>query len=173
MTVLNGLTDGLKLERWIRLLHKTAKWLLGLLTAVYTASAAVCGVGASYADGVRLRTAKYAVDKLIPAVGGMVTGAADAVRSAALLLKNGAGTAALIILFGVLLRPALALFCGMLAFRITAAVSEPFADERIPKMLDGIADTVSLMFACAAASAAMFTVTVLMMISAGGVFAAL
>ena len=87
------------------------------------------------------------------------------------MLKNGVGTAALLIIAGMLLKPALELLCGMLAFRITAAVLEPFSDERIVKMLDGIADTVSLLLACTAAAAAMFTVTVVMAIAAGGAFA--
>ncbi len=171
LVVLNGLTESLKLERWIKLLHKAVKWLLGLVSVMYTASAAAGGIAAAGADGVTLRSARYAADKLIPAVGGMVTGAVDAVRSAALLLKNGAGTAALLILAGILIRPSLTLLAGMLAFRVTAAFSEPFADERIPKMLDGLADTLSLMFACAAAVAAMFTVTVVMMLMAGGTLA--
>ncbi len=171
LVVLNGLTESLKLERWIKLIHKIVKWLLGLVSVMYTASAAAGGLIAASADSVTLRSAKYAVDKLIPAAGGMVTGALDAVRSAALLLKNGAGMAALLILAGILIRPTLAILGGMLAFRLTAAASEPFADERIPKMLDGIADTLSLMFACAAAVAAMFAVTVIMMLVAGGTLA--
>ena len=171
LTVLNGLTESLKLERWIKLLHKSVKWLLGLLTTVYSACAVAGGIAAANADSAALRSAKYAVDRLIPAVGGMVTGAVDAVRSASLLLKNGVGTAALLIIAGMLLKPALELLCGMLAFRITAAVLEPFSDERIVKMLDGIADTVSLLLACTAAAAAMFTVTVVMAIAAGGAFA--
>ena len=171
LTVLNGLTESLKLERWIKLLHKSVKWLLGLLTTVYSACAVAGGIAAANADSAALRSAKYAVDRLIPAVGGMVTGAVDAVRSASLLLKNGVGTAALLIIAGMLLKPALELLCGMLAFRIAAAVLEPFSDERIVKMLDGIADTVSLLLACTAAAAAMFTVTVVMAIAAGGAFA--
>ena len=171
MTVLNGLSDRMKLDRLIKLLSRTAKWLLGLLTAVFTAVTVASGIAASAADGVTLRTARYAVDKLIPSVGGMVTGAVDAVRSAALLLKNGAGLTALLLLAAVLIRPLLTIAANILAFRLTAAVCEPFSDPRIPAMLDGIADTVSLLFACAAAAAAMLAVTLVVMISAGGALA--
>ena len=167
LTVLNGLTDALRLGRTVKLLHKTAKWLLALAGACYTAFAVAGGLGAAAADGISFRTARFAVDRLIPAAGGLVGGAADALRAGTLLFKNAAGSASILILAAVILRPLMTAACGMLAFRAAAAVTEPFSDERIPGMLDGLADTVSLLFAAACSVFAMFTVTVMMIIAAG------
>lgn len=167
LTVLNGLTEGLKLERSVKFLHKTVKWLLGVAGAVYSGGAIIAGIGANSADGISVKTAKFAIDKLIPAAGGMAGGAVDAVRAGSALLKNAAGTASVLIIAAVAVRPLIELACGMLALRLTAAVVEPFADERIPKMLDGIAETVSLLFSAAAATAAMFAVVITVMIFAG------
>lgn len=167
LTVLNGLTDALKLGRAVKLLHKTAKWLLALAGACYSAFAVAGGLGAAAADGISFRTARFAVDRLIPAAGGLVGGAADALRAGTLLFKNAAGSASILILAAVMLKPLLTAACGMLAFRAAAAVTEPFSDERIPAMLDGLADAVSLLFAAACSVFAMFTVTVMMIIAAG------
>lgn len=87
LTIVDGLSDKLKVGRTVKLLHKSVKWLLGLLTTVYIAVTVVGGMTAGAADGISVRTAKYAIDRLVPAAGGMVTGAADAVLGSSALLK--------------------------------------------------------------------------------------
>lgn len=167
LTVVDGLTSGLKVARLVKLLTKSVKWLLGLAATVYVAVTAIGGMTAGIADGVSIRTAKYAIDRLVPAAGGMVAGAVDAVIGSSLLLKNAAGTTAIILLVAIAVKPLLQLLGGMFAMRIAAAVCEPFSDERIPKMLDGMAETVSYLFASVAAVVSMFVVTMIIIISTG------
>lgn len=171
LTITNALTDKMKLGNTVKLLQKAVKWMLGLAAAVYIAFTAVGGISAGAADGISIRTAKYAVDRLVPAVGGMVTGAVDAAISGALLLKNAAGTVSIILLTAITLRPLIELFGTMLALRTAAALTQPFADERITKMLEGTADNVNLLFASLAAVASMFVITAVMIISTGSMLA--
>lgn len=168
LTVINGLTDKIKLGRFVKLLQKSVKWLLGFATTIYIAVTTLGGMSAGAADGVSIRTARYAIDRLVPAVGGMVSGAVDTVMGSSLLLKNAAGTAAIVLIFGIIARPALQLVCGMLALRIASAICEPFSDERIPAMLDGTAETVSYLFAAVCAVASLFVINVIIIISIGG-----
>ena len=107
LTIVDGLSDKLKVGRTVKLLHKSVKWLLGLLTTVYIAVTVVGGMTAGAADGISVRTAKYAIDRLVPAAGGMVTGAADAVLGSSALLKNSAGTVAIILAAAVIAKPML------------------------------------------------------------------
>ena len=167
LTVTNGLTNRLKLGNLVKLLQKTVKWMLGLAAAVYIAFTAVGGISAGTADGISIRTAKYAVDRLVPAVGGMVTGAVDAAISGALLLKNAAGIVSIILLTAITLKPLIELLGTMLALRLTAAVIQPFADERITKMIEGTAENVNLLFASLAAVTSMFVITAVIIISTG------
>ena len=167
LTVMDALGGSLRFDRTVKLLHKTAKWLLSLAAAVYAAAAVTGGIKAGAADGVSLRAARFAIDRLIPSAGGMIGGAADAVRAGSLLVKNAAGTAAILMLAAAVIRPAVSIACGMLAFRIAAAAVEPFSDDRMPKLLDELADTVSLLLASAASAASMFVVTVVMILCCG------
>lgn len=166
LTAMNAL-GGMRFDRTVRLLQKTAKWLLAFAAAVYTAAAVTGGVRAGAADGVSIRAARFAVDRLIPSAGGLISGAADVVRAGSLLVKNAAGTAAILLLAALAIRPVISLAGGMLALRIAAAAAEPLSDDRIPKLLDELADTVSLLLGAAASAAAMFTVTVVMIICCG------
>ena len=60
---------------------------------------------------------------------------------------------------------------GMFALRITSVICEPFSDERIPKMLDGIAETVSYPFAAVAAVTGMFVISLVVMLLTGNALA--
>ncbi len=167
LNVLNGLTERLKLTRCVKLVNSTVKWILGLLTTIYIAVNTIGGIAASAADNVSLRTARYAIDRLIPAVGGMVSGAVDAVMGSSVILKNAAGITAILIVLSIAARPALKILSGMLALRISAAITEPFASPEIPCMLDGTADTVSYLFAAVSAAASMLVIMIIIIISMG------
>ena len=153
VVAVNALSDKLKLSRTVKLIQNTVKWLLG--------------IAAGAADGVSIRTAKYAIDKLIPAVGGMVGSAVDAVIGGGIVLKNAAGVTAILLLAGISLGPVLKLFAGMTALRISAAIAEPFSDNRITQLLDGTADIVSYLFAAVCAACSLLMISIMITIATG------
>lgn len=168
ISVLSGISDMLKLSNAVKLIHKTVKWILGLASTVYSGVILLGGLTAGALDGIKLRSIKYAVGRLIPAADGIVSGSIDAAASGALIVKNAAGTAAIVILAIACLRPLLSVIGGMLAFRVYAAVCEPLSNGRSAEMLSSIADTLSLMLACCACAAAMLALTLAIIISIGG-----
>lgn len=167
LNVINGLTDRMKLSRSVKLINSTVKWVLGLITTVYIAFNTIGGISSGATDNITLRTTRYAIDRLVPAVGGMVSGAIDAVMGGAVMLKNAAGITAILIVTSIVLRPALKLIAGMLALRIAAAIIEPFASPEISGMLDGTADVVSFLFASVSAAVSMLIVTIMIIIYVG------
>ena len=161
------------LEGFIKLSKKAVKWILGALSVFYFGVTAVQGLTAAARDGVAIRTAKYALDKLVPIVGSMVSGTADSVMGCALLLKNGVGTAAVLILLSIIARPALIEFSGMLIFRLAAAICTPVAEGRAARLFSNAADTASQLLACTAVTGSMLAVTVLVIMASGGIAAGL
>ena len=137
------------------------------MTTVYIAVNTIEGLTAGTADRITLRTTRYAIDKLIPAVGGMVSGAVDAVIGGAVILKNAVGLAAILIIAAIVIRPIMMLIAGMLSLRISSAIIEPFAEPGIPGILDGTADTISYLFAAVSAAASMFIVNIMVIMSLG------
>lgn len=167
LNVINGLTDRMKLSRSVKLINSTVKWVLGLITTLYIAFNTIGGISSGVTDNITLRTTRYAIDRLVPAVGGMVSGAIDAVMGGAVMLKNAAGITVILIVISIVLRPALKLIAGMLALRIAAAIIEPFASSEISGMLDGTADVVSFLFASVSAAVSMLIVTIMIIIYVG------
>ena len=59
---------------------------------------AIQGLTGSTYDGVTLRTAKFAMDKFVPVVGGMFSGTMDTLIGCSLVVKNGVGVMGLILI---------------------------------------------------------------------------
>lgn len=171
--VLDCLDESGRLASLFRLIKKTVSWLMGLAAVLYFGVCAVQGLTVSAADGISVRTAKYAIDKLLPSTGGFIGGSADTFMSCALLVKNGAGAASVAILIGVIAKPLLAIGTGAFVFRAAAALAGPAASPQVIKMLGGAADIAGLLFGAAAVAGFMFVITVLVFTAAGGASAGL
>lgn len=168
MGVLNNITERAQLGQLFQLSKTVAKWLIGLLFTLYFGVTALQGLTAGAFDGISIRTAKFAIDKLVPIVGGAVSGTVDTVLGCAMLAKNAVGLAAILLAFGVVCAPLMKVAAGMLAFRLAAALCEPIGDARIPRMLGALADVLTHMFAAALSLTVMFIITVGLIMSAGG-----
>ena len=151
--IVDALTGRKQLDHMAGAIKSFAKWMIGGITTVFLSSMALRGMSVGGADSISFRTMKYALDKSLPLVGGVVAGSLDSVRGCTLLIKNAAGIAAVFIALGMVLTPLLRLAGMNLAFRITAALCAQLSDERMPKLLGDLADICRYMFACVAAVA--------------------
>lgn len=171
--VADALTDGKQLGELIKTGQKAVKWILGLISTFYFGVTAVQGLTVSARDGIAVRTAKYAVDRLSPLAGSIISGTADSVMACALLLKNGVGAVALLILLSILLKPLILLVSGLLIFRVSAALCAPAADPRVVRLLSNAAEAVGGLFACVAVTGVMIALTLLVFITSAGLSAGL
>jgi len=167
MGMLNNLTNRVQLGQFFNLSKSVAKWLIGLISTLYFGVTALQGLTAGTFDGVSIRTAKFALDKMVPIVGGMVSGTVDTVLGCAVLVKNAMGIAAILIAFGIVVTPLMRIGVGMLGFRLAAALTEPVSDARIPKMLAAFADVLTYLFAATVCLSVMFMITVGLIMGAG------
>ncbi len=167
MGVLNNITGRVQLGQFFKLSKTVAKWMIGFLFTLYFGITTLQGMTAASFDGISIRTAKFALDKLVPIVGGMVSGTVDTMLGCAALAKNAVGVAAILIAFSIICMPLLRIAAGMLAFRLAAAACEPIADPRLPKMLEALAEVLTYLFAAAVSLSVMFIITVGLIISTG------
>ena len=167
MGVLNNITGRVQLGQFFSLSKSVAKWLIGLLFTLYSGVTTLQGMSAATFDGISIRTAKFALDKLVPIVGGMVSGTVDTMLGCAVLVKNAVGLLAIILAFSIACIPLMRIGVGMLTFRFAAAVCEPIADPRLPKMLASLADVLTYLFAATVSLSVMFMITVGLVMSTG------
>ena len=92
------------------------------------------------ADGVGLRTAKYAVDHFVPVVGGMFADTMDTLVGASLLIKNALGLTGLLLLLFTAAGPLLQTLSAVILYRACAALLEPVADGEICACIQDFSD---------------------------------
>ena len=155
------------LGRLCGLLKSMAAWSMGICFTVYIGVMTIQGVGTAVSDGISLRMAKYAVNRMVPVVGGMFSDTMDMLVGCSLLVKNALGAVALLILLAVIFAPLLRLGAAQLIIRLCAAVLEPVADAEVTACMDDFAGVLALLFTTLLCVGAMFFLLVTQLLLLG------
>lgn len=156
LAVAGNLSERMELKGLFGLCCSVCGWLLGGIMTAFLGMTALCGVLGSAQDSVTLRAARYAVDSLLPVVGGDVADAMDGMASSAALVRSAAGVTGVIVMLAVCLRPVIRLALGVLACCLVAALTEPVADGPLKRCAQQLGQATQLLLAAVAVSAALF-----------------
>jgi stage III sporulation protein AE len=151
LSVAGNLSGELKLDRFAAFFKSIDKWLIGGCVSVYGIFFTVQGLTSATYDGITRRAAKYAIGTGVPIVGGFLSGGFDLAVAGSVLIKNSLGALGIFLMVNVLFEPLVLLIAVNLFLRLTAAVTQPLADNRISSFLAETADnlnycTASLLF---------------------------
>ncbi len=166
LSVAGSISDGFRVSRLCKLLRQAACWSIGLGFTVFIGVMTVQGIGAAGVDGISIRTAKFAMDRFIPIVGGMFADTVDTLVGCSLVVNNALGVFGLILLLGALLVPLVRMALTMLMYRAAAALMEPVADGPLLRAIGGFADVFQLLFVIQLSVGAMFMLLVAQLLTA-------
>lgn len=168
VTMLDHLSDKMRLKKLGGVLRSAATWTLGIAFTVFIGVTAMQGLTAGAADGVSIRAAKYAVDHFVPVVGGMFADTMDTLVGCSLLIKNALGVTGLMLLLTAGGLPMLRTLCAALMYRLCAALLQPVAQERVAGTLQGFSDVLTLLFVIQLSVGAMFLLLIAQVLAVGG-----
>lgn len=115
----------------VNFISSTIKWILGIITCIFTLFISVQGISVAIHDGIRLRATKYAISSMVPIIGGLVGEGYNIVSLASLLLKNSIGVGSVVILFLIILVPAFKIIVLSWLTKLTSAISDCFLDKKV------------------------------------------
>lgn len=156
LDIVSALSPRYQLTRLAGLLRTVGVATLGIALSVFLGITTVQGLGKGVADGVTLRTAKFAVSTFVPVIGKALSDAAETVASASMLVKNAVGMAGLVIVACIALFPALKILAMCLIYNGSAALMQPLGDTPMVACLGALSKSLILVFATVAAVALMF-----------------
>ena len=135
----------LRLDGLFSLLRRTVQVGAGLMLALFAGILKVQGMlGASF-DSAAVKTARFAVDKLVPAVGGGIADAMDAAISSVLLIQNAVGVTGMLVIVAACAAPILQLGATLFAMRLARAVAQPVADNALLDAVERFCDVIQLL----------------------------
>lgn len=167
LNTVNCLSDRFNIEKMVQFIGKVIKWGISVMLTIFVGCAGLQSLASSGADGISVKIAKYAASNLIPFVGGILSETVETVMNCSIVIKNAVGITGIIIMVGAMLLPIIKISASLIVLRITAALVQPVADNRIVKCISGIADAVGLVFAITVAVTIMFIIIMTIMLGAG------
>jgi stage III sporulation protein AE len=167
LSLLNNLSEGIKVDRLAALLRQASVGILGVMLTVFLGVISVQGVASSSLDGLTIKTAKFAMDKFVPIVGKFLNDAFDTVVSCSLLIKNGIGVAGLVVLLLICLFPLVKIFAIIAIYKITSALIEPILDNQIVKCLNDMSNSLLIIFSAVVSVGVLFFVFITVLMGVG------
>jgi len=163
----NYLSNKYSLSNLSTLLKQSSMMILGLLMVLFVGIITIQGAAGSVADGLTLRTAKFATATFIPVVGKVLADTVELVMGASLLIKNAVGIFGVTVVFMICLFPLIKLLSLIFVIKISGALVQPMGDEKMAKFLDCIANNLLLVFGSVIIVALMFFLSITMIIAVG------
>ncbi len=169
LDIVSGLNENFKLTNLAALLRQGATVVMSLTFTVFLGVVAVKGAAGSVADGLSMKTAKFALGTFIPVVGKMFADATDLIFGSTILLKNALGMMGVAAIFMIAAFPLLKIFSLVLIYQLAGALVQPAGAGQVASMLTTMAKSLQMVFASVAVVALMFFVAITVIVGAGNV----
>ncbi|MCL2234788.1 MAG: stage III sporulation protein AE [Firmicutes bacterium] len=166
-TVVGSLSPTIKLKRMSGFLRTVSKWLLGTVFFLFIAFLSVQGITASVYDGVSIRTARFAISRYVPIIGGYLSEGLNLVMAGSVLMKNAVGMTAVILLFVSVAPILINIIVFSLSLHLASALSEPLGDERISSLLSELAKNTKMLVAVVLGVAFLYFIFLVLIIATG------
>ena len=165
ITMLSHMGEGIRLSRLSGLLHRAAAWTLGLCFTAFIGVLATRGVTAAALDGITIRTAKYALDNLVPVVGGLLADTADTLIASSMLVQGAVGVTGLILIMSWTIAPLCQTLAASLIYQLASALMQPVADGSLAQCIHDFSRILMLLFVIQLCTAAMFLLLVAQLVA--------
>lgn len=168
LTMLCHLGEQVKVNRLAGLIHQLAAWTLGICFTAFIGVLMTRGMTAAVVDGVTIRTAKYALDSLVPVVGGLFADTVDTLVGSAMLVQSALGVTGLMLLIAYALTPLCQTLVAALLYRLAAALMQPVADGELAGCIHDFSGVLMLLFIIQLCAAAMFVMLIAQLVAVSG-----
>lgn len=168
-TAVGNLTGAVNLKNLSGFFLSACKWLLTTAFFVYIAFLSVQGITASVYDGISVRTAKFALSKYVPVIGGYLSEGFNTVMAGSVLIKNSVGLTAIVILL-VTVAPFIINLCLLsLSLKLAGAIAEPLGNGRTVELLNGMSQSIGVLAAIILGLAFLYFIMLLLVITTGNI----
>ena len=159
ISILSNLSQRAELGKLAELGRQIITFIITAAFTIFIGILTIYGLSTKI-DGLTIRTAKFAIDTLVPIVGGFLSDAVDTVIGSSAILKNGIGIIGLLSLIMMILMPIIKVVVLLLLYSIIGAVIEPIASSNIIKFFGESSKTLLLILVSMVSIGIMFFITI-------------
>lgn len=166
ISVLSNLSQRLELKKLSELGRQIVVFIISASFTVFIGIITIYGLSTKI-DGITIRTAKFAVDRFVPIVGGFLSDAVETVIGSSAILKNGIGIVGLFVLVIITAIPIIKISTLLLIYKITGAVIEPIVSKNVSSLVDDVSKSFLLILISTVSVAIMFFITITLVVDTG------
>ena len=145
--ILSNLSNNVKLDKITSFFKSSYKWLMGLVFTIFTAFISIQGITAGSADGISIKTFKYAIKSYVPLLGSYLSDGMGVAIASSNLIKNTVGASGLFLLLATILTPIIEMVVCMLALKLVAGIIEPLGNKQIANFVSSLSKSIVLLIA--------------------------
>ena len=168
LCMLCHLGDGIRVQRLAEFTQQCAVWSLGIGFTVFIGVLTTRSVTAAAIDGVTLRTAKYALNNLVPFVGGLFADTVDTLVGSGMLVQSALGVTGLIVIASRALLPLCQTLAAAMLYKLASALMQPVSDGSLAGCIHDFAKVLMLLFVLQLSAAAMYLMLIAQLIAVSG-----
>lgn len=169
LTVAGSISPRFKLEKFVGFFRSFTKWAMGGIFAIFIGYLTVAGITTGGKDGLSIKTAKYAIRNYVPVVGGYITDEFEIFKVGSLLIKNSVGVVGLVILFSIVISPAVLLIVKSLLLKYAGGIIEISGANALSNLLSRLSKIYISLFAVLASVFMMAFIFILLVIMSANV----
>lgn len=166
-SVVGNLSSATKLGGMAKFFVSAAKWILYTSFFLFLTFLSVQGITAAVYDNISVRTAKFALSKYVPVIGGYLSEGFNVILAGTVLIKNAVGLTAVIIMFVSVVPVLLKIIVVSLSLKLAGAVTEPFEGGKICGLLNSVSSSVNLLVAVILGMVFLYFVFLILIIASG------
>ena len=159
LVFVNHLTKEEYLSQMKEMTSKITVWLLKSMLAVVIGFNTIQGILNPAVDSLKTALFCRAVE-VIPGIGNIAGSVTDVVLGSSVLIKNGIGVAALVVLVLICLVPLAKLGMLVLILELAAALIQPVSDKRMTGCVTGVGEGIRLLFRVVFTTVVLFMLTI-------------
>lgn len=166
ISILSNLSERTELRKLSELGSQIVTFIISAAFTVFVGIITIYGLSTKI-DGITIRTAKFAVDRFIPVVGGFLSDAVETVIGSSAILKNGIGIIGLFIIIFITILPLIKVGTLLLIYKIVGVVIEPIVSKNISNFFTDVGKTLLLILISMVSVAMMFFITITIIVDTG------
>ena len=170
LNLVGNISPKTKVKNLTEFFNSLFKWVIGIVFTVYMGFMSIQGITASSADGISIKTAKYAIKNYIPMLGGYISDGFEVVRVGSNIIKNAVGFSGIIFLLIAILSPIILIAVLQLSLKLVSGLIEPLSDDRTSTLLSSASKSLSMLTTVVLGVSIMYFIFIfLLMCSVSGV----
>jgi len=168
LVFINHLTKEEYLSQMSEMVTRLAEWVMKSMLALVIGFNTIQGILHPAIDALKT-TAFSRAAQMLPGLGNIAGGVTDVVLGSAVLIKNGVGVTALVVILVMCLVPLTKLGILIFILELAAALIQPVSDKRMVGCVAGVGEGMKLLFRLVFTTAVLFLLTIVVVtVSVGG-----